>query len=206
MGSNVTTVGNWGGVLLGKYGVFAAGRYGNANTTVQWNPQSNPNQAISADAQNVTPANLSTANTPGVPITNGNYAGQGITAAFDSGPILFQQTTGWAKWGVMVRPDIPGNGNQIQGLSASVYGTYDQDTASGILTTYNSNGIRTGGNENWFLLPVPAVESSGDVATWKNPLLANGDAFWSNAHLAAIRINVTAITGGAVLFAIFVAV
>ena len=101
-----------------------------------------------------------------------------------------------------MRPETPGNA--WNGLSATISGTYDWDTASGALTTYNtSTGLRSGGNEVWFQIPVPQVESSGDTATWKNPLIAAGDAFWINSNgMLAIRINVTALVSGAVLFAI----
>lgn len=198
MGSNVQTVGSKGGMLLGRYGLFPAKQLGNTNTSVQKNLQTD-----GTILGNLTPANLSTAGTPGASVTNGNYVGQGITGAFDSGPLLFQVCSGWAKWGVMVRPDIPGNQNQIQGLSATIYGTNDLDTADGTLTTYNANGgVTSSANSIWFPIPTPSLQT-GDGQTFSNPITAAGQAFWCNQHWAAIRINVSAITGGAVLFVIF---
>jgi hypothetical protein len=210
VGSNVTTVGNFGGVLLGRYGVFGAGRYGNTNANAQgaqvplWTTVSNPNNGEAQQTGNVIPANLSTQGTqPGSNVTNGNYAGQGITGTFDSGPILFQQCTGWTKWGVMVRPDIPGG--TVNGLSATIYGTWDVDTANGSLTTYNTNGIVTSSaNSNWFQLPSPS-QQSGETTT-ANPLTGFNTVFWNNWHLVAIRINVTNLTSGSILFNIFVGV
>lgn len=187
--------------LLGRYGLFQPGVLGNLNTTPIF-PSTTQGQAA-----NVIPANLSAAanGTPGSLVTNGTYTGQGISVAgFDSGPLFFEQCTGWGKWGVMARPDIPGNQGAIQGLSASIYGTYDWDTASGALTTYSTTtGLRTAGNENWFLIPTPLNESSGDTGVYSNPLTGISQAFWSNASILAIRIVVSTLTGGSVLFSIW---
>lgn len=208
MGSNVGTVGSMGGVLLGRYGLFAAKYAGNSNVTPIWTTitPGAASSTLQAGSQgmmgNVIPANLSTAQAPGLGVTNGNYAGQGITGAFDSGPLFFQVASGWTKWGVMARSDIPGN--PINGLSATVYGTWDQDTADGTLTTYNANGIVTSSaNSNWYQAVTPSTESSGDTAVWSNPLTALGQAFWSNTHYLAIRINVSALVSGSVLFVIY---
>ena len=190
--------------LLGRYGLFQPGVLGNNNVNAAGVQIPMFIGTTTIPSTNVIPANLSSLSngTPGSSVSNGNYQGQGIVSTFDSGPLFFQQCSGWAKWGVMARSDIPGN--PVNGLSATVYGTWDWDTASGALTTYSATtGLRTGGNENWFQIPTPSVESSGDTATWVNPITGYGQGFWTNAHVLAIRINVTALVSGSVLFSIW---
>lgn len=188
--------------LLGQYGLFQPGTNGNNN--VNGAGAQVPVFPVTGQGQggNPIPQNQSNVGTPGAAIVNGIYVGQGIKAAYDSGPLFFDECSGWSRIGIMPRAETPGQA--WNGLSATVYGTYDWDTASGALTTYSvTTGLRTSGNENWFQIPVPAVESAGDVATWKNPLIAAGDAFWINSNgMLAIRISMGTLVSGAVLFSI----
>lgn len=189
--------------LLGRYGLFQPGMLGNYNVNaagaqVPWFPVT----AQGAD-NNVIPANLSSSanGTPGSTVTNGSYPGQGITGVFDSGPLFFEQCSGWTKWGITARSDIPANSGQVQGFSAAIYTTFDWDTASGALTTYSTTtGLRTAGTEFWTPLPTVSDQSGN---TWNNPMTAVGQSYWSNTHILALRISVTAITGGSVLFSIW---
>jgi hypothetical protein len=189
--------------LLGRYGLFSAGVLGNNNVNASNVQVPMFLGSTTLPAANVVPANLSSLSngTPGSIVTNGTYTGQGISAApFDSGPLFFQRNTGWAKWGVQVRPDIPGNGGAIQGLSATLYGTWDWDTATGALTTYSSTtGLRTAGNENWVQVGT-ASQQSGD-GMYNNPMTAWGQGFSFNNPFLALRVLVTNLTGGSVLFA-----
>ena len=189
--------------LLGRYGLFQPCMLGNNNVNAAGAQVPVFPATTQGQAANVIPANLSSYSngTPGSAVSNGSYPGQGIQGVFDSGPLFFQQCSGWTKWGITARSDIPANSGQVQGFSAAIYTTFDWDTASGALTTYSTTtGLRTAGNEFWTPLPTLS-EQSGN--TWSNPLTAVGQSYWSNAHCLAIRIQVTALTGGAVLFAIW---
>lgn len=192
--------------LLGRYGLFQPGTLGNNNVNAAGVQIPMFIGTTTLPSTNVIPANLSALSngTPGSIVTNGSYPGQGIQAAgFDSGPLFFQQCSGWSKWGILVRSDIPANGGAIQGLSATIYGTWDWDTATGALTTYSTTtGLRTAGNENWVQIGTPS-QQSGD-GMYNNPLTGLGQGFWFNSDWLAIRILVTNLTGGSVLFSIAV--
>ena len=188
--------------LLGQYGLFQPGRNGNFNVNAAGAQVPYIPNAAQGGVGATVPANLTQNGQPGAAISNGVYLGQGISSAsFDSGPLFFQEASGWSRIGIAVRADVPGNA--WGGLTATIYGTFDWDTACGALTTYSATtGLRTSGNETWFPIPIPSLQS-GDAGTWKNPLVVAGDAFWINSNgMLAIRILVSTLVSGAVLFGI----
>lgn len=65
------------------------------------------------------------------------------------------------------------------GYNITCYGTADRNTA---------NGTATGTAANWFKLPAPAVEASGDANVWGNPLTNANPALYVKALLLAVRI------------------
>jgi hypothetical protein len=188
MSSNIATEAARGGYLLGQYGLFGAKTNGNSNTWPIFFRLTD-----GSTYRNVQPANP----VPGAgrTVSGSDYASQGIEAAFDSGPLLWEQCRGWSQWGVQLRPATPGG--DVTGASVQVRGTFDLDTADGTLTVYDpATGLRTGGDENWFVIPA--------APTANNPITAPGQVFHTKLHLAAININVTAAGADPLLCVLFV--
>lgn len=89
-------------------------------------------------------------------------------------------------------------GGTITGWSVSIYGTLDPNVLNADGVTVNPNYPAPGAaGASWFLLPAESVETTGDTATFANPLTALSQVLrYKGPLLAVCAVSVgTAPTG-----------
>ena len=112
-----------------------------------------------------------------------------VDGTYDSGMVMLE-AIGFSKWTFQLRTQGDFASVGPSGWSVTVYGTVDPQAY-----TNHQQWIQFGGTltqipaSSWVPIPAPATEdTSPDVYAWHNPLTATGQALYSSAPWAAIRV------------------